>query len=653
MRLILIAALTFSCLIPFVYAEEISPDKITDILDFSVTIRSRTSQGSGEIVTRNGVNYVWTAAHVVDNLRNIREVIDQRTGSKKTLVEFDDAKIVKELIEDGRIVGRLEMDAEVIRYSDANNGEDLALLRVRKKNFIKGSVKFYLEDNITPIGTQLYHCGSLLGQIGSNSFTSGIMSQHGRVLNGIVYDQSTVAAFPGCITADAMISMADGTYKKMVDIKEGEYVLSFGTNINSIFSNNTNLRPVIKGKVSRFIESGIKDIYEIKTYNRTIKVSGNHPFVRINSFKNLSNNNINYMQWESADKLSEGDIVGIIKNHVPFRKSNSFNFANQIGQHGNKNNFMRLLGFYIGDGYSRVRESGGEVCLYTYNSNYESVYSSIIENIFNIVPKIVEDNSGRYLIIYNTDLAKKFNEWGVTGYAVSKRVPSWIFQCPVEQQKAFLLGVMEADGHNRNNSWTIELANQKLIEDLYMLSTHVGIRTSNIFTRNRTSSWPDKITQSETWGFDIYLGEYQEGAEILGNRDMLSNDLRYERIQKITKLAPEMTYDLTVDSYHNFFANGFLVHNSSGGGIYNKNGQMVGMIVRGAGETFNLMVPVRRIKSYAKRAGIEFAINEEVPVPSEEELRKMPVEDSHSNSFGPSQKSSGFRFLITPLENIP
>lgn len=172
-------------------------DKAAYLQDISVTIHAGNAQGSGVIKTRGNTNYVWTCGHVVAGLRQTRSVIDSKTGSTRTVIEFQDAKIVKELIEDGRAVGRLEMDAEVLRYSDADNGEDLALLRVRKKNFVKASVAFYLDAKIPPVGTKLLHVGSLLGQMGSNSLTSGVMSQHGRVYRAKVYDQSTCAAFPG------------------------------------------------------------------------------------------------------------------------------------------------------------------------------------------------------------------------------------------------------------------------------------------------------------------------------------------------------------------------------------------------------------------------------------------------------------------------
>jgi hypothetical protein len=173
----------------------------------SVTIRSEgdfsNGEGSGVIFTRkdskgNQVNFVWTAAHVIDNLRKTRKTVVN--GSPKTIVEFKDPMVVKEIRQNGRTVGRLQMDAEVLKYSDAKDGHDLALLRIRKFNFVKDTVTFYLEDKIPGLGTDLLHVGSLLGQMGANSMTDGIYSQHGRIiksLNKHVFDQTTVTAFPG------------------------------------------------------------------------------------------------------------------------------------------------------------------------------------------------------------------------------------------------------------------------------------------------------------------------------------------------------------------------------------------------------------------------------------------------------------------------
>jgi hypothetical protein len=209
-------------------------DVAQHLQDVSVTIRAGRSEGSGVLVTRKikpkadskqkvDVNFVVTCAHVVDGLRSTRTVVED--GKTKTIVEFKDAKVIKELIEKGRKVGELTMDAKVILYSDATEGEDLAVLMVRKRGFVDANTEFDLSGDPVKIGTQLYHVGSLLGQSGANSMTTGIMSQVGRVLDlgsgeGTVFDQTTVTAFPG--SSGGGVFLTNGKYIGMLVRGAGE-----------------------------------------------------------------------------------------------------------------------------------------------------------------------------------------------------------------------------------------------------------------------------------------------------------------------------------------------------------------------------------------------------------------------------------------------
>lgn len=182
-----------------VWAGDLNKKVVDHLQSIAVTVEVPNGSGSGVIKTRvrgdEKVSFVWTAGHVVTDLRKIHTVVDSKTGSTRTVVSFDDAKVVQVLVENGRTIGRLEMFAEVIRFSES---EDLALLRVRKKNFSNDSVQFYLDRDIPNLGTGLVHIGSLLGEkLGSNSLTTGILSQIGRLIDGKIFDQTTVVAFPG------------------------------------------------------------------------------------------------------------------------------------------------------------------------------------------------------------------------------------------------------------------------------------------------------------------------------------------------------------------------------------------------------------------------------------------------------------------------
>ena len=197
-----------------------------DLQRVSVTIKAGDAQGSGTLVTRqigeDTVTFVWTAAHVVDGLRTTRTVVTPQ-GTSKILVEYRDAEIVQERQQAGRRVGEVKYDCKIVKVSDADYGEDLAVLMVRCKGAYPLSVcaKFHRDINyIPPIGVDLSHCGSLLGQFGANSYTTGVLSQTGRTLpmkgaNVKVFDQVTAVAFPGS-SGGGMFLKANGEYIGML-----------------------------------------------------------------------------------------------------------------------------------------------------------------------------------------------------------------------------------------------------------------------------------------------------------------------------------------------------------------------------------------------------------------------------------------------------
>lgn len=196
-----------------------------DLQAVSVTIKAGDAQGSGTLITRkvgdDNITFVWTAGHVISGLRTTRTIIED--GSTKTLVEYKDAEVVQELQQDGRLIGEVKYDAKVIKASDADYGEDLALLMVRRKNAYpkEMSATFKSDKMFIPmIGMKLVHVGSLLGQFGANSFTNGLVSQTGRTLpmagaNVKVFDQVTVTAFPGS-SGGGVFDEATGEYVGML-----------------------------------------------------------------------------------------------------------------------------------------------------------------------------------------------------------------------------------------------------------------------------------------------------------------------------------------------------------------------------------------------------------------------------------------------------
>jgi len=85
---------------------------------------------------------------------------------------------------------------------------------------------------------------------------------------------------------------------------------------------------------------------------------------------------------------------------------------------------------------------------------------------------------------------------------------------------------------------------------------------------------------------------------------------------------------------------------SSGGGVFlterggDDAGKYVGMLVRGAGETFNFIVPVRRMRKWAKKQNVLWALDEKESTPSYEDILKLPIEGSSDGSPAKGEKKS-------------
>jgi len=169
-------------------------DIITGLMDCSVSIIAGPSQGSGIVFTKKKDEtehtFVLTAAHNLSVLRSITDVITP-DGVLRKLVKFGDPAVVKVLFANYTIAGEVRAKAKVIRYSAPGAaGDDLALLHVPVQNFAKSSARLYF--GVPKVGSNLFHVGSIRGMPGAESLTTGVLSQHGRIIGRNVFDQTTV-----------------------------------------------------------------------------------------------------------------------------------------------------------------------------------------------------------------------------------------------------------------------------------------------------------------------------------------------------------------------------------------------------------------------------------------------------------------------------
>lgn len=211
------------CLCSSVVAMAVEPSEVPSYLQKNcVTVIASNqsgggSSGSGCIVVRKfgdrEIAFIWTAYHVIDNLREVKPVLSG--GQDVKVVGYRDAEIVQELISGGTTVGETRLYCKVLATSLKN---DVALLQIRQEGFYHGGVEFVLDKSVTPVATELYHCGSPAGkELGHNSVTTGILAANGRLFDGLTYDQTTVSALGGS-SGGIVARKSDGKYVGMLTL---------------------------------------------------------------------------------------------------------------------------------------------------------------------------------------------------------------------------------------------------------------------------------------------------------------------------------------------------------------------------------------------------------------------------------------------------
>ena len=184
---------------------------LADLQAVSVLVKIHGGSGSGTLVTRQvgdvTKTYVWTAGHVV------REEMKKDKSGKVT---FSNVTIYQEFRHKGKSIGKSEVQAKVIAYSDPETGEDLALLEILQDNFrpLTISAKFDLTAEVQDIGTKLVHVGCTQGLY--NSVSYGVISQTDIDLlkTGKMFEQTSTMAYPG--SSGGGMYLEDGTYIGML-----------------------------------------------------------------------------------------------------------------------------------------------------------------------------------------------------------------------------------------------------------------------------------------------------------------------------------------------------------------------------------------------------------------------------------------------------
>ena len=183
----------------------------------SVKVVVGDGSGSGIAFTRKDaegkpITFIWTAAHIFTHHDNDLFSLLVSTNAPGIPTQFADIQQVIE--KNGVVIGKKTKSAKLLKFSDNENGEDLAILKVIGDYFNNNTVIFNLTGNLPRIGQELYSIGSPYGL--AQSFSSGYYSFIGRNMDGILFDQTTCVIYPG--SSGGGIFSTDGKYEGMSNV---------------------------------------------------------------------------------------------------------------------------------------------------------------------------------------------------------------------------------------------------------------------------------------------------------------------------------------------------------------------------------------------------------------------------------------------------
>lgn len=169
-----------------------------------------------------------------------------------------------------------------------------------------------------------------------------------------------------------------------------------------------------------------------------------------------------------------------------------------------------------------------------------------------------------------------------------KTLPQWLIDLPKPHLHAFLEGLVEGDGNLLNNgTWSVALANPRLLLGVYNICLKLGISVSLQMQAKKSAIGTTKYVYVIRTLSDesIKLSKYN------ANSGLVVGDLRYCPIIQLTRLEEEVeVFDITVEEDSSFSVAGVLVHNCNSihsedsiSGIFMKNFELAMLSKNGAG----------------------------------------------------------------------
>ena len=387
-----------------------------------------------------------------------------------------------------------------------------------------------------------------------------------------------------CFPSNTMV-MTDCGYQPIELIKKDNIVLTHKNRLQKV---TTTFRRQFKGDLIYIYVNGNAE---------PLKVTPEHPIFiykkrkQTNQKKSCKAIYQDIMpEWVKAQDLRKGDLVTLTPNqyHLPGKAiidvtSYLYDFIIQgdkvyqkrvigIPRHITLDeNFAKLLGYYIADGYSSKTCSTLNI---TFHTDKEQRFIGDVRSLFfekfglssnNVVAK---DKRSTAVTIYNKLLNEFFR--GFIGEPKNKKIPRQIFSSNNEIKASFLSGLFRGDGCYKKNTVSLTTVYRKLAYNVRLLCAELDIATCVNIIKSKNVNHQD-VYNVEAYGSNaqklhniVQKHNYDpsiESSKPCHSTQLLANNL-VSSIRRIRKVPYEgQVYNIEVEEDHSYVTHVSAVHN--------------------------------------------------------------------------------------------
>ena len=392
-----------------------------------------------------------------------------------------------------------------------------------------------------------------------------------------------------CLSGDTRVYTTNRGLVELKDIQVGDSVFAF---------DQADRKLKEKRVVNRW-NKGLRKIFRVRFSNGSeIKATAEHPILSFNKEKKR-------LEWKKVSEITVGDIAWMSKE-IPAYKPVKFIFEVGKPRTGKYKHvkyperaslgLMWLLGLYVGDGSRQYSKPLHKYTAVVYSvPTSESIHGTLVKTAFNefdVSPTIRLD--GIATTFSSVVFARFLQEFGFSGDAHGKRIPSWVYAANRENRLSFLAGIIDSDGHVTKDGYCAQIigCNRMLLEDVRYLALSSGLGASTIIKRDYPSVHKKIIiNKNEAHAGDSYIlklsniqnlkdylkkPESCEKIKILKSKNKRIKANNYDILKKTSKknewigitavtgieeAGIEEVFDIEVEELHNFVANGIIVKN--------------------------------------------------------------------------------------------